>query len=268
MLPLGVLDSLHHTSKEKLAVSLQQLHAIETQTHQRKIRYQNEKYPKIHQALKTSRYEDQKNLNPDRIDGTGQWVVVNTQYRRWLNSACDDLRWNSAGPGCGKSVLAKSLIDEELQSTKPHKVCYFFFKDNEERTAERERLISYLIDFFKRISTESHDELDDRLKFLVTSRPYDDIHLGFNSFPSNSPVTQLRGVDETDKISAEINLVIKAEVTRLAEHLKLKPHTKLQIRDELLKMRTEHTSGHTSHTSRGKTSMKLTATVSDLSMKL
>lgn len=35
----------------------------------------------------------------------------------------------AADPGCGKSVLLKSLIDEELALTKDRITCYFFFDE-------------------------------------------------------------------------------------------------------------------------------------------
>jgi ankyrin repeat domain-containing protein 50 len=38
----------------------------------------------------------------------------------------------SADPGCGKSVLAKSLIDQEMKATESRITCYFFFKDDNE----------------------------------------------------------------------------------------------------------------------------------------
>ncbi|OBT77638.1 hypothetical protein VF21_03713 [Pseudogymnoascus sp. 05NY08] len=38
--------------------------------------------------------------------------------------------WVSADPGCGKSVLAKLLVDKELEATKSRTTCYFFFKDD------------------------------------------------------------------------------------------------------------------------------------------
>jgi ankyrin repeat domain-containing protein 50 len=41
-----------------------------------------------------------------------------------------DLLWVSADPGCGKSVLAKYLVDEILPSTNTRIACYFFFKDD------------------------------------------------------------------------------------------------------------------------------------------
>ena len=38
--------------------------------------------------------------------------------------------WVSADPGCGKSVLAKYLVDIELPTIESRTTCYFFFKDD------------------------------------------------------------------------------------------------------------------------------------------
>jgi ankyrin repeat domain-containing protein 50 len=45
--------------------------------------------------------------------------------------------WVSADPGCGKSVLAKYLVDSILPTTESRTTCYFFFKDDfeDQRTA-------------------------------------------------------------------------------------------------------------------------------------
>ncbi|KAL7946838.1 ankyrin repeat-containing domain protein [Trichoderma barbatum] len=37
--------------------------------------------------------------------------------------------WVSANPRCGKSVLARHLVDSIVQTTESRTVCYFFFKD-------------------------------------------------------------------------------------------------------------------------------------------
>lgn len=92
-----------------------------------------EDHLKCLQALKTSTYEQFKDVNPDRMQGTCQWVLSHPQYLQWARSDEDSLLWISADPGCGKSVLAKSLVDHELRTTNEHTVCYFFFKDNEQQ---------------------------------------------------------------------------------------------------------------------------------------
>lgn len=57
--------------------------------------------------------------------------------------------WVSADPGCGKSVLSKSLIDDELRSTNSRTTCYFFFKDdNRDQTVITNALCAILHQLF------------------------------------------------------------------------------------------------------------------------
>ena len=81
------------------------------------------------QALCTSTYEDHKDRNPARVPGTCLWFLKNHKFSDWLESCSSDLLWVTADPGCGKSVLSRSLIDHELQSGPSRTTCYFFFKD-------------------------------------------------------------------------------------------------------------------------------------------
>ena len=88
------------------------------------------------QALCTSTYEDHKDRNPARVPGTCLWFLKNQKFSDWLESCSSDLLWVTADPGCGKSVLSRSLIDHELQSGPSPTTCYFFFKDiGEQRSA-------------------------------------------------------------------------------------------------------------------------------------
>jgi hypothetical protein len=52
-------------------------------------------------------------------------------FLEWRDSKHSRLLWVSAGPGCGKSVLSRSLIDERRVCTNAmaSTVCLFFFKD-------------------------------------------------------------------------------------------------------------------------------------------
>jgi ankyrin repeat protein len=84
------------------------------------------------QALRTSDYEQFKNRNPDRLEGTCQWVFQHDNFCTWQKSDSSSLLWVSADPGCGKSVLSKSLIDQDLKSKQTGAMCYFFFKDDNE----------------------------------------------------------------------------------------------------------------------------------------
>ena len=247
------------------------MRVVKGQFDRNQTQYESDKHAQCHQTFKTSSYETHKDINPLRVADTCQWVLSHPKYREWHESSSDDLLWISADAGCGKSVLARSLVDNELQSTDTHTVCYFFFKDNQEqdniaaafcailhqlfscrgqlirhavttwdkvgqklpgdtselwriwmaatrdpeadnvtcvldaldecKETERGRMIRYLTDFYTQISRSSTTCCQSRLKFLVTSRPYDDIHWGFNVIRSNLPLIQLRGEDENDKIS-------------------------------------------------------------------
>ncbi|KAM0637065.1 hypothetical protein ACHAQF_009107 [Verticillium nonalfalfae] len=122
--------------------------AISQHTRKQDVRYENKKQVKCHRTFKTSKYEDFKNINPDRALGTCKWVLEHPKYVQWQHNACDDLLWISADPGCGKSVLARSLIDNELRSTSDHTVCHFFFKDNEEQDSLATALCAILHQLF------------------------------------------------------------------------------------------------------------------------
>ncbi|KJZ75124.1 hypothetical protein HIM_05610 [Hirsutella minnesotensis 3608] len=84
----------------------------------------------ILQTLHTSPYQDRKNRNPDRVPGTCEWFVDHDYFRQWRESRSSSMLWVSANPGCGKTVLAKHLVDSVLKTTKSRTTCYFFFKDD------------------------------------------------------------------------------------------------------------------------------------------
>jgi hypothetical protein len=68
------------------------------------------------QILRTSDYEQFKDRNPDRLEGTCEWFLQHERYHEWQQKE-SGLLWVSADPGCGKSVLARSLIDREMKAT-------------------------------------------------------------------------------------------------------------------------------------------------------
>ncbi|EHK26662.1 uncharacterized protein TRIVIDRAFT_141703, partial [Trichoderma virens Gv29-8] len=84
----------------------------------------------ILRKLYKSQYEDRKDRNPIRTEGTCEWFVAHRLFREWQENKESTTLWVSADPGCGKSVLAKHLIDSVLPSTASRTTCYFFFKDD------------------------------------------------------------------------------------------------------------------------------------------
>ncbi|EHK42503.1 uncharacterized protein TrAtP1_002482 [Trichoderma atroviride] len=249
----------------------------------------------IMQALYTSPYRQRKDRNPDRVTGTCEWFLNHIDYHNWRDSTSSSMLWVSANPGCGKSVLAKCLVDE-LKATKERTICYFFFKDDfeDQRSAksaiscilhqlfiQRENLLSAeIIKRFKSYKAplansyydlwelwdilimasqernageiicilDAFDECENQdrqglarivrefyiqngtikqnvnLKFLITSRPYDEIRRDLVPFNlEDVPVIHLKGDGdvETEKISGEISLFIRDRVSRVRKNLDL-----------------------------------------------
>ena len=87
--------------------------------------------------------ESQKNQNPPRVPNTCLWTLQNSKYIQWRDDDTKKLLWISADPGCGKSVLARCIIDEDLprayQNDSTKRILYYFFKDTspEQRSATR-----------------------------------------------------------------------------------------------------------------------------------
>ncbi|KAK1622056.1 ankyrin repeat-containing domain protein [Colletotrichum phormii] len=274
--------------------------AISAQTQKQEVRYESQKQVDCHQTFKTSAYEKFKNINPDRVPGTCKWVLEHPRYQTWQQSRHDDLLWISADPGCGKSVLAKSLIDGELQSTNHHIACYFFFKDNDDQnnlaTAlcallhqlfnfqpflirhaiaafekngeklqtevdelwrifiatttddqainvtcvldaldeccidDRRKIIQFLTNFHKRQTTSTRKS---QLKFLVTSRPYQDIESEFRNIPEPQTI-RLAGEEKNADISEEINLVVHDTVLKAGREYQLDQDMQGILRTKLL----------------------------------
>ncbi|KAF2477159.1 ankyrin, partial [Lindgomyces ingoldianus] len=89
-----------------------------------------EKEIEILRCLNASPYRDRKDRNPGRVPRTCDWFVSHKLFRDWQESKSSRMLWVSADPVCGKSVLAKYLVDSILPTTESRTVCYFFFKDD------------------------------------------------------------------------------------------------------------------------------------------
>ncbi|PQE33485.1 Ankyrin repeat-containing domain protein [Rutstroemia sp. NJR-2017a WRK4] len=235
-----------------------------------------------------SDYEGYKNFNEIRVPGTCEWFFDDDRFRRWRDSSISSLLWVSAGPGCGKSVLSRALIDEGRLSTNvtTSTVCHFFFKDGEEGRMESTNalcailhrlftqdptgsLIRYALNSYQNHgrkltlnfselwqilekcagSSDTReivcilDALDEcnaagrlqlikqlkefyfkqdqssrrlKLKFLITSRPYDDLEASFRNFSNTTAYLRFDGDNKSKEINQEINLVIDARMDDIA----------------------------------------------------
>jgi hypothetical protein len=256
---------------------------------------------KCHQLFRLTKdnkdesYEWYKNRVEDRVSGTCQWFLNHQNFRRWLEKDSGPLLV-SADPGCGKSVLAKYLIDHGLPRSAT--TCYFFFKDQDQNTIKQafcallHQLFSqkpYLIrhampeyskngtglvnittslwkilenagkdaeagpvifvldaldeclesDFRTLISMlksqfQKHETQLGKMKFLLTSRPYDSIVYEFQELLEAFPYIRIPGEEESETISQEVNCVIRHQVNLLAKEKRLTAEIENHLEEKLL----------------------------------
>ena len=248
-------------------------------------------------SSKDTTYEWYKDRVEPRVEGTCEWFLKHENFQRWLKQESGPLLV-SADPGCGKSVLAKYLIDSKLPRSST--ICYFFFKDQDQNTSRQalcallHQLLSsrpYLIEHaMKQFDTNGRglvnstsslwtilrntvqdpragpiiivlDALDEcaelelqnliktieqqfrssqsnssKVKYLLTSRPYEQIMSKFRYFLDKFPYVRIPGEEESEIISQEVDRVIKYRVENLARVKKLSDHVKGHLEERLLKI--------------------------------
>ncbi|KAF2626358.1 hypothetical protein BU25DRAFT_432165 [Macroventuria anomochaeta] len=254
---------------------------------------------RLTRSTEDATYEWYKDRVEERVEGTCMWFLEHNNFREWVKQESGPLLV-SADPGCGKSVLAKYLIDHVLPESAT--VCYFFFKDQDQNTVRqalcallhqlflnKPALIKHamrqyeqdgegMVDSTKSLWTILGDATQDsqagpviilldaldecaesefedlvrnienqslnshsshgKLRYLLTSRPYEQILYRFQGLLNSFPRIHIPGEEESGTISQEINQVINYRVERLAEDKELPNKIKTGLADQLL--RVEH----------------------------
>ncbi|GIJ92692.1 hypothetical protein Asppvi_001970 [Aspergillus pseudoviridinutans] len=98
---------------------------------------------------------------------------------------------------------------------------------------DQKQFIQRLEDFYRRTDSST---LAPWLKFLITSRPYDEIKDRFKAITDFFPHIHLKGEEENDQIREEINWVIRVRVKELAETASLSSDVQQQLERQLLQM--------------------------------
>ncbi len=134
------------------------------------------------------------NQKPGLLDhATAAWEANGDKLQREVDEMWRILIKAAADPSTGDVVCVLDALDE----------C---------RGADRVRLADLLNRFYTGFSGRLEDtRRRSRLWFLITSRSYFDVTFAFD----HPPAIRLRGENENEKINAEINLVIKAQVKEL-----------------------------------------------------
>ncbi|KAJ4359559.1 uncharacterized protein N0V89_000114 [Didymosphaeria variabile] len=265
---------------------------LEQESRQRERRHESRAEKEAIRALASDHaaYTAGKDRNPQRVEGTCEWFFKDERFSKWRGQDDSALLWVSAGPGCGKSVLSRTLIDEGHLTTRvtTSTVCYFFFKDGETGRMEStdalcailhqlfshdltSHLISYALDAHKNFGPALPQQLDAlwrilldcardpssgeivcvldaldecnerslkdlmvklkdfyslenqkptaRLKFLITSRPYDRIAYLYSKIPGLTEQLRLDGDENSDQLANDITLVIDERLDSLAGSL-------------------------------------------------
>ncbi|KAB8077793.1 hypothetical protein BDV29DRAFT_188489 [Aspergillus leporis] len=211
----------------------------------------------LRRAPYTCPYRDRKGRNGTRVPLTCELFTVHHQFKSWDQNERSGLLWVSADPCCGKSVLAKHLVDDFLQSSSTKTICYFSFKDDfaDQRTQPQllhDSILNKINTDGSRFTDSFHDLWDmltdiaadedveeivctlgasdaldefrdhDRSRF-IHAVPYDHIRCGFYALGASVPTIHLSGEDEVEveKITQKIDLVIRDRVkkTRLERTL-------------------------------------------------
>ena len=106
-----------------------------------------------------SDYKSHKDLVSARVSSTCEWFFKDNRFVEWRDSNTARLLWVSAGPGCGKLVLVKALIDERkiCTTTASSIICYFFFKDSQDgRTRGANVFTALLYQLFENTTLITH----------------------------------------------------------------------------------------------------------------
>ncbi|KAK3292867.1 ankyrin repeat-containing domain protein [Chaetomium fimeti] len=144
---LSISEQQLHVAKDQRGIAQKQVDLQEDEAKARsaKERTQCRQAFRITDSKKDATYEWYKDRIEDRVEGTCQWFLEHENFQRWLSKDSGPLLV-SADPGCGKSVLAKYLINNVLPLPGVT-VCYFFFKDQDQNTV-RQALCALLHQLF------------------------------------------------------------------------------------------------------------------------
>ena len=307
-LKLEQMQNHYKSELQKMEESLEvqrEIHNILAETRNQAQGFRREDSEKKLLEDLASDYRTYKDVNRLRVPDTCNWFLADEKFSRWRDSEESNLLWVSAGPGCGKSVLSRSLIDEKhlSKTITTSTVCYFFFKNgdkNRESSTDalgailhqlftnnlNPHLINYGLDGHKKCGTTLKENLSElwdilercaddpeageiicvldaldeclessrlqlldkisqfysqrsrpsqRLKFLITSRPYSDLEARFRKF---SEIVHLDGDDKLDIIGREIDLVIDEEISDIAPSLNAEARSQLSNRLKSMENRT------------------------------
>lgn len=133
---MGLQEKAHDVQKAQHDIAQEQLELQKEAIRRKDCNEEKEclRVFRLTDASKDATYEWYKDRVDDRVDGTCEWFLGHDNFQLWLAQDSGPLIV-SADPGCGKSVLAKYLIDVVLRESAT--VCYFFFKQGDQTLVQQ-----------------------------------------------------------------------------------------------------------------------------------
>ncbi|KPA41268.1 hypothetical protein FLAG1_05828 [Fusarium langsethiae] len=128
-----ILSGLQEVVQEQCDIAKQQFQSQEEREKERREQKCHQLF-RLTTGSRDATYEWYKDRVEDRVQDTCMWFLEHKNFQTWLNQETGPLLV-SADPGCGKSVLAKYLIDHGLPRSST--ICYFFFKDQDQNTVRQ-----------------------------------------------------------------------------------------------------------------------------------
>ncbi|KAF5487486.1 Vegetative incompatibility protein HET-E-1 [Colletotrichum siamense] len=130
--------------------------------------------------LKGMDYKTRLKTTERRLDGTCQWFRQHPGFRGWLDSD-GGLLLVSASAGCGKSVLAKYLIEELLhEEDDSATICYFFFKDSDPQARSSLNASKAILHGFLKSNPEMVDTCMEELPIISDNVSNTDLWSAFD----------------------------------------------------------------------------------------
>jgi hypothetical protein len=96
---------------------------------------------------------------------------------------------------------------------------------------DQKQLIWRLEGFYNRIDSSN---FENWLKFLITSRPYDEVEDRFKPITDFFPYIHLKGEEQNYQIREEVNLVVRIRVKELAETALLSSDVQQRLEHQFL----------------------------------
>ena len=90
-----------------------------------------------------------KKLQNVRYEGTGTWILRHETFQQWKRSASSSILCCHGIPGCGKTVLASTMVDDLRENAnRDARLAYYYCDYADQRTLQIENILGTLLKQF------------------------------------------------------------------------------------------------------------------------